>query len=353
MRVPVMDGITAETVTTSRLTTRVLTYGDKNAVPVLFLHGNISSATWWEEVMLSLPDGFRGIAYDQRGYGDSDPDAKIDATRGLGDLADDAVAMLDYFGIDKVHLVGQSAGGCTAWWMMRKYPERLLSVTQVAPGSPFGFAATKDVEGNLTTEDAAGSGGGLIAPPVIEAMKAQDTSTDSPFTMRSLLRSTVVNGGIVVNREDEIVQSMLSTHIGEEDYPGDKSASPNWPYVGPGVKGMNNALSPKYMGDVSEIYRIDPKPSVLWIRGDKDGTVSDTARADMAVLGKAGLIPGYPGEDVFPPQPMIHQIRYVLDNYAEAGGEYSEVVLENIGHGVFIEDLEAFNEHFHKFLQNA
>ncbi|RLC87291.1 MAG: hypothetical protein DRJ03_06315 [Chloroflexi bacterium] len=48
-----MDGVTAETITTDRITTRVLCTGPEDSVPVLFLHGNFSSATWWEETMLA------------------------------------------------------------------------------------------------------------------------------------------------------------------------------------------------------------------------------------------------------------------------------------------------------------
>ena len=69
----VIDGITARNVTTDRLTTRVLFSGPDDGVPVLFLHGNVSCATWWERTMLRMPEGYRGIAYDQRGCGKSTP----------------------------------------------------------------------------------------------------------------------------------------------------------------------------------------------------------------------------------------------------------------------------------------
>src|SRR5215470_12392750 len=101
MTVPTLAGITAKTITTPRLTTRVLFSGPEDGTPILFLHGNASSATYWEEVMLALPPGFRGIAPDQRGYGEADRVQKVDATRGMGDFADDAVALLDTLGIQK------------------------------------------------------------------------------------------------------------------------------------------------------------------------------------------------------------------------------------------------------------
>ena len=43
MSVPTIDGVTAQTITTDRLTTRVLTSGPDDGIPVLFLHGNVSS----------------------------------------------------------------------------------------------------------------------------------------------------------------------------------------------------------------------------------------------------------------------------------------------------------------------
>ena len=95
MKVKTMEGITAKTIASDRLTTRVLFSGEEGGIPVLFLHGNVSSATWWEETMTALPEGFYGIAPDQRGFGEADPARKIDATRGMGDLADDAVALMD------------------------------------------------------------------------------------------------------------------------------------------------------------------------------------------------------------------------------------------------------------------
>ena len=95
--------------------------------------------------------------------------------------------------------------------------------------------------------------------------------------------------------------------------------------------GPANALSPKYTGDVSRLWRIDPKPPVLWVRGDSDQIVSDTSLFDLGTLGALGAVPGYPGTDVYPSQPMVGQTRAVLEKYKAAGGEYSELVLETSG----------------------
>ncbi len=342
--------ISSHMISTSRLTTRVLTAGEAGNTAVLFLHGNLSSATWWEETMLALPAGYYAIAPDLRGYGDADPSAKIDATQGLRDVAADAFALLDTLGIQQAHVVGNSLGGVVVWRMMELAPARLRSVTLVAPGSPYGFAGTKDVQGTPSNPDFAGSGAGLINTAVVQAMQAQDRSLENPFGLRGALRRLVYNPPFIPAREEELLTAALSTHTGELDYPGDKPASTNWPFVAPGVWGPNNALSPKYAGEVSRLWQIEPKPPVLWLWGEKDGAVSNTAVSDVAVLGQLGYITGYPGAESYPPQPMLDQIRAVLAEYTAHGGHAQEVMLHGRGHVPFIESLEEFNAVFHPFL---
>lgn len=343
MKVPTLEGVTSKIVETDRITTRVLFAGPDDGVPVLFLHGNASSATWWEENMLALPTGFRGIALDQRGFGDADPAKKIDATRGTGDWADDAVALLNALGIVRAHVVGCSLGGCVVWTMLREYPDRLLTAILVDSGSPFGYGGTKDVEGTPCYDDYAGSGGGLVNPELTKRLAEGDRGMESPYSPRSGIRALVCKPPFVPEREEVLLTSMLTMHLGEKDNPGDFAPSPNWPYVAPGVWGSANALSPRYAGDISRLYTADAKVDVLWIRGSHDLAVSDTAATCPGTLGSMGLIPNWPGMDVYPPQPMLGQIRYVLDQYTVAGGSYKEVVIENAGHAPFIEKPEEFN----------
>lgn len=350
MMIPTLDGISAETISTNRITTRVLFSGSDNGIPVLFLHGNLSSATWWEETMVALPDGYRGIAPDLRGYGDADPEKLTDATRGLGDLADDAFALLDHLEVDKAHVVGSSMGGSVIWFMLLTAPQRMRTVTVVDPGSPYGFGATKGVDGEPCNPDYAGSGGGLINPTVVQLIADGYRGAENPFGLRSALRNLVYMPGNVPQREEELLSASLSIHLGEKSYPGDKTMSAEWPYVAPGVWGVNNGLSPKYAPDIDALVAIEPKPPIFWLRGANDKTVADGAAADMAVLGAMGLIPGYPGADVHPPQPMVAQTRAVLDKYAANGGNYREVVIENAAHAPYIDDLAAFSAVFHPFI---
>ncbi|MGH3002947.1 MAG: alpha/beta fold hydrolase, partial [Gaiellaceae bacterium] len=146
-----------------------------------------------------------------------------------------------------------------------------------------------------------------------------------------------------------MVEQMLMMVIGDEYYPGDAQSSPNWPGTGPGVWGPNNALSPKYC-DLSGLAHIQPQPPVLWLRGADDVMVSDTAAVDPAYLGQLGAIPGWPGADICPPQPMLRQIRATLDAYRANGGVYQEVVFPDCGHAPLLEKAAEFRAAFRNFL---
>lgn len=351
MSIPTLERVTPKTIATERITTRVLFSGPEDGTPVFFLHGNTSSATWWEETMVALPAEYFGIAPDQRGFGDADPEKKIDATRGMGDLAEDAIVLLNYLGIEKAHIVGNSLGGNVVWRLLADYPERFTSATLADPGSPYGYGATRDIQGTPTTPDFAGSGAGLSNPEAMQRMVDGDRSTESQFSPRNVFRTVVVKPPFIPSREEELLSALLATHMGDKDQPGDSVESPNWPFTAPGVWGARNALSPKYLNDVEKIIKSEPKTKILWVRGSQSVLVSDASSADPGFLGQIGLLPGWPGEEAYPPQPMLGQIRYVLEGYAAAGGNYREVVIQDSGHVPFIEKPDEFNAVFHEHIR--
>jgi hypothetical protein len=229
--------------------------------------------------------------------------------------------------------------------------DRFLTVTLADPGSPFGFGATRDVKGTPTNPDFAGSGGGLTNPELIRLMKQREMSAENQFSPRSALRTLLVKPPFIPDREDELVMAMLTTHLGKQAIPGDATQSIHWPHMAPGVWGATNATSPKYAGDIDQIINCNPKPKILWVRGSHDLVVSDTAAADPGFLGKMGLLPGWPGDDDYPPQPMVGQTRAVLERYAAEGGSYKEVVINDAGHIPFIEKPAQFNLAFHAHIK--
>ncbi|MBN2043953.1 MAG: alpha/beta hydrolase [Anaerolineales bacterium] len=349
--VPTLDGIDSKMVETSRIKTHVLFSGPADGAPVLFLHGNASSATFWEEIMLMLPEGYRGLAPDLRGYGDTE-DKVIDAERGMGDWIDDLADLLDTLAVQKFHLIGHSMGGTLVFGMVAAHPERVLSATVVNPGSIFGFGGSKGVDGQPCYEDFAGSGGGIVNPDFPRLIGEGDRSSDNPqASPRVVMNSFYWKPPFVPEREEDLLSSLLTEKIGADRYPGDMVPSGNWPNVAPGRFGPINAISPKYVGDsVEKFLAAEPKPFVLWIRGEADQIVSDTSLFDFGTLGQMGLVPGWPGLDVYPPQPMVSQTRYLLESYKAKGGDFEEFVMADTAHTPFVEKPQEFMDIFKKVL---
>jgi pimeloyl-ACP methyl ester carboxylesterase len=94
---------------------------------------------------------------------------------------------------------------------------------------------------------------------------------------------------------------------------------------------------------------MERKVPILWIRGDSDQIVSDSSFFDFGTLGQLGYVPGWPGAEVYPPQPMVSQMRAVLDRY----GLYQEVVIADAGHSPHVEKPAEFMAAFLPFVEGV
>lgn len=334
---PLFDGVAARIVQTPNLSVNVLERtADDPATPtertVVLIHGNVSSALFWQEVMQDLPSDLRVIAIDLRGFGDTEH-SPIDATRGVRDFSDDVWATLEAMGIPTAHFVGWSMGGGVVMQYALDHP--VLSLTLLSPVSPYGFGGTRR-DGTRLTDDDAGAGAGSANPDFVQRLIDRDTTADAPTSPRSVFRSGYVTADYTTEHEDTWVESMISTSTATGNYPGDSVSSPNWPGFAPGTLGVLNSMVPKYF-DVSGIVHLEPKPPIAWVHGAADPIVSDTSFYDYNYLGQLGIIPDWPGADVAPAQEMVSQTRDVLDAYAAAGGQFTELELEGVGHSAHLE----------------
>src|SRR5262252_8972691 len=306
-----LPGVTAERVPTGRLTVAMLSVTGRDGPAVLFVHGNVSSSLFWQPTMLALPGEYRPLAIDLRGF---------DATRGVRDYADDLAAVIDALGLASVHLVGWSMGGGVALQYLVDRPgrHRVASLTLVDPVSPFGFGGTRGSGGELCDPSGAGSGGGAANPGFVARLAAGDRTGADALSPRRVLLAHYVKPPHVPEHLDIYVESMLSTRTGDDHYPGTSRTVAAWPGLAPGDRGVLNTMAPAYFR-IADLSGVEPKPPVLWLRGTDDVIVSDHSLYDLAYLGSVGAIPGWPGEQTWPPQPMLAQTRAVLDGYAAAG----------------------------------
>src|SRR4051812_12247203 len=247
----------SHTVQTDRLRMQVLESGPEDGVPVVLLHGNLSTGRFYEHLMPGAPDGYRLIAPDMRGFGDTDP-VPIGATRGLRDWADDTAALLAALGIARPpHLAGWSTGGAAIAAFALERP--VASLTFVDPVGPYGYGATK-LNGTPHFKDFAGSGGGTGSPQFTARLGAGDRSTEDQTSPRNVMNRSywAPTHREPPEREEMLLGEILKSQVGDDGYPGDATPSDNWPGVAPGTRGILNALSPKYTNWAS-IVDLDPK----------------------------------------------------------------------------------------------
>ncbi len=334
-----LAGITAGPVCTGRLKTNLLTCGMSGGEPVLFLHGNLSAATFWEETMLALPSAYFAAAPDQRGYGQSDPEARIDATRGVTDWVDDALSLADHLGWNRFHLVAHSLGGCVAWGLLAVAASRLRSVTLVSPGPPCGFGGARGDRGELNHADGAGSGAALVHPRLVACLAAGERGLSDPlFSPRAVMNRLYWNPPLRPAREEQLLTALLQVHLGDDRFPGDWTTSPHWPGFAPGQFGPVNAISPRYNQWVlPRLLESPDRPPLLWIYGLDDPIVCDGSASDAGMQGQLGLRPDWPGAATFPPQPLRTQVEYVLNAYQHAGGKVRRLGLNGVGHTAYLE----------------
>src|SRR5688500_6512126 len=102
---PLLESLQPSVVATPRLEMHLITRGPENGTSVVLVHGNVSAARFFEELMVALPPEYRVVAPDLRGYGRSEA-APVDATRGVRDFSDDLAALIDTLGLARPHLLG-------------------------------------------------------------------------------------------------------------------------------------------------------------------------------------------------------------------------------------------------------
>ncbi len=98
---------------------------------MLALHGLASSGHWYRRLAPHLSEDYRIIAPDQRGHG-----ATTQAPSGYDwqTLAEDAVRLLDHFGIERAVVLGHSWGGHVSSNLAMRFPDRVSRLVMIDGG---------------------------------------------------------------------------------------------------------------------------------------------------------------------------------------------------------------------------
>ncbi|XP_031125396.1 uncharacterized protein LOC116027788 [Ipomoea triloba] len=125
-----MEKIQHNTVSVNGINMHVAEIGDGPAV--LFLHGFPELWYTWRHQMLYLASkGYRAIAPDLRGYGDTDAPPSAD-TYSVFHIVGDVVALLDALQLPQVFLVGHDWGAIIAWQFSMFRPDRIKALVNMS-----------------------------------------------------------------------------------------------------------------------------------------------------------------------------------------------------------------------------
>ncbi len=94
---------------------------------VVFLHGIGGNRSNWTEQLAHLAPRARAVAWDARGYGESDDDPR-EGPPEFADFSADLLRLVEHFGAERAHVVGLSMGGRIAMDFAVRHPGRVASL---------------------------------------------------------------------------------------------------------------------------------------------------------------------------------------------------------------------------------
>lgn len=113
---------------------RVMEQGSGPAV--LLLHGFPDSwYLWRHQIPVLVESGYRVIVPDQRGFGESEKPAEVEAYQ-LPNLASDILGILDELDVERTHIVAHDWGSSVAWVFAAIYPDRVERFVPLSLGHP-------------------------------------------------------------------------------------------------------------------------------------------------------------------------------------------------------------------------
>ena len=110
--------------------------GPRDAPAPLLIHGNASSARWWDELVPMLTGSHHVIRIDLLGYGRSAKPA--DGGYALPDQARRVGLAMDRLGVERVVAVGHSSGGAAVTALAERRPDLVTALVLINTGPNLG-----------------------------------------------------------------------------------------------------------------------------------------------------------------------------------------------------------------------
>jgi len=191
----------------------------------MFAHGrNGNHLTWWQQVP-AFSKYFQAVTFDHRGFGQS---FDVEGGPGRSMFVSDLLALVDYLGLGRISIVGQSMGGWTALGFAVAHPERVarlvladttagiadpcvLRLIQSRPEPPQGFLE-RGLSEIYRQEDPAGtflySQIAALNPPHVEPLHSLLQSTEGP--QADVLAALNVPTLFLVGEHDPVVSPEMA-----------------------------------------------------------------------------------------------------------------------------------------------
>lgn len=114
--------------------------GEESAPAAVLLHGFPDSSAVWDKVTPALvAAGYRVLAPDLRGFGETDIADTVAAYAIETGALRDVIGLMDRLGVRKAHLVGHDFGAFVAWALAAERADRFWSLTALSVGHPKAF----------------------------------------------------------------------------------------------------------------------------------------------------------------------------------------------------------------------
>lgn len=130
--------------------------GPRSGLVVLLLHGFPDSARLWkQQIPVLVQSGYRVVAPDLKGFGQSDKPQEP-ALYAMPYLIKDVIGILDQLQIQKVHcVIGHDWGAAVAWQLAGRFPkrfERLVALSVGHNASMFSLGGNRQREKSCSKE---------------------------------------------------------------------------------------------------------------------------------------------------------------------------------------------------------